>query len=116
MKKLTLREQYDYFQDVFSHCGRFVLELSDEDLLYYLFEEFDTDAISFLNMETLVPLRENGYIDDEIVSMCQSLRELYFKFDPNTIWTAEEVRSSTEWLNLFCLADEIRARLPENID
>ncbi len=116
MKKLTVREQYDYFKDVFSHCGCFLLELSDEDLLYYLFEEFDVDATSVLHMATLEPLRENGYIDDEIVSMCQSLREMYFKFDQNTMWTAEEIRSSMDWLNLFCLADEIRMRLLENIN
>ena len=115
MQELTVRERYDIFKDTFSHCGLFLLKMDDEDLLYCLFEQFDTDATTFLHMATLDPLREKGYINDEIVSMCQSLRELYLQLESNKIWSAAEIRSSAEWLNLFRLADDIRMRLPKNI-
>lgn len=112
MKELTVAERYGFFKDSFSHCGCFLLDLNDEDLLYYLFEEFDTDAISFLHTTMLDILRESGYIDDEIVSMCQSLRAMYLKLERNpNMRHAEAIKTSPAWLELFHLADEVRMRL-----
>ena len=116
MQELTVAEKYSFFKDSFSHCGLFLLDLNDEDLLYYLFEEFDMDAISFLQTTMLESLRQSGYINDEIVSMCQSLRDMYLKLENNPkIWRAEEIRSSSDWLELFRLADKIHMQLDENI-
>lgn len=118
MKKLTVEEQYSLFLDSFSHCGLFLLELNGDDILYHLFQEFDTCAISFLHSATLDPLRKNGYINDEIVIMCQSLRDRYFKLanNSNKIWCAEEIRHSSDWLELLGMADELHRRLTEHIN
>lgn len=116
MEKLTVEEQYSFFEDTFSHCGCFLLELDDKDILYHLFEEFDASATSFLHSATLDPLCENGYINDEIVSMCQLLRDRYIKLgNTDKVWGAEEIKASSDWLDLFRLADEIRMRLLDNI-
>jgi len=116
VKKLTIEEQYRFFKDSFSYCGCFLLELNDKDILYYLFEEFDTFATSFLHSAMLDPLRESGYINDEIVSMCQLLRDRYIKLgNSGKIWGAEEIKASSDWLDLFRLADVIHMRLADNI-
>lgn len=112
MTELTAAEQYSIFKDSFSHCGLFLLDVDDGDILYYLFEEFDTDAISFLHPKMLDSLRQNGYINDEIASMCQLLRDKYLKLENNPKqWRVEEIKTSPDWLDLFRLADDIRMRL-----
>ena len=111
-EKPTVEEQYRWLKDTFSHCGSFLLGLDNEELMYHLFEEFDANATSFLHPAALDPLRKSGYIDDGIVLMCQSLREMYFKLRINNkLWSTEEVKTSLDWLALFRLADEIHGRL-----
>ena len=115
MQELTVAEKYNFFRDSFSHCGLFLLDLNDEDILYYLFEEFDTDSISFFHAKTLESLRQSSYINDEIVSMCEILRDSYLKLANKKRWGAEEIKTSPDWLELFHLADDIRMRLTKEI-
>ena len=60
-------ERYELFEEALSHCGKFLLNLADEDIEYHIFEEFEGDCISFLNEKNLNRLLQTGKIPLEIV-------------------------------------------------
>ena len=111
MNEFTLYEIFDWFKSIFSYCGTSLLEMKDEDIMYYLFEELDSDATSCLHINTLQKLKSNGYIDEQTLLLCQTLREQYMKLSAQKPWSAEEIRRNEKWLELFHLADIIKNRI-----
>ena len=108
MNEFTLDGIFDWFKSIFSYCGTSLLEMKDEDIVYYLFEELDSDATSCLHENTLQKLKRNGYIDEQMLVLCKTLREQYMKLSAQKTWNAEEIRRNEKWLELFRLADNIK--------
>ena len=111
MNEFTLDEIFDWFKSIFSYCGTSLLSLNDEDIMYYLFEELDSDATSCLHINTLQKLNNNGYIDGQTALLCQMLRAQYMELIVQKSWNADEIRIDEKWQKLFQLADMIKVKI-----
>ena len=111
MKEFTVEEIFDWFKSIFSYCGTSLLKLNDEDIMYYIFEELDSDATSCLHLNTLKNLQNHGYITEETSLLCNELREKYMRLNALKTWSAEEIRTDERWLSLMRLADMIKSNL-----
>ena len=103
--------EYELFKGTLDHCGKFLLGLSDEDVGYYIFEEFDSDCVSFLHENTLNPLRLSGVITQEIVDMALELSRKFRAPEGTEHWNVQAVRNSEKWLEVLELSDRIKEKL-----
>ena len=104
-------ERYELFEEALSHCGKFILNLADEDIEYHIFEEFDGDCTSFLNKYNLNLLRQSGKITMEIVDMALELSSKFRVLENTKLWNVQSVKSSKEWLEVLELSDYIKKEL-----
>ncbi len=111
MKPITLNELYECFLDTFHSCGTFLLKRPKEDIEYFLFEEFDTDRISFLHENTLSKLQNAGLINEEIHQKSLRLATMFSEMEDTPLWNAESILSEKAWYEILALADEIKALL-----
>ena len=107
-KKIDTDTLYEYFKDTLSHCGLFLLGLPDEDIAWHLFEEFDTDSISFLHENTLNQLYETGKITADAVDMALALAHKFRKLEGTALWNIPCVRTDPLWMEIFILSDSIK--------
>lgn len=49
MKELTTKEQYEYFNDTFNKFNTTLLNQSDDDIEYIIFEDIIDNVVSFLH-------------------------------------------------------------------
>jgi hypothetical protein len=110
MSEITLQEMYETFVGTLRWCSSNVRSLSDEELLCYLFEEFDVEARSFLHENSLDKFREAGLIDDEDVEVSKEIRRRWLALESQK-WTPEQIRCETVWDNLFKLCDSLRLKV-----
>jgi len=103
-----ISEMFGFYYDTISKCGKFLLNSSDEEIGYCIFEEFDIGAVSFLHVNALNELRDEGIIDDTIYELSKSLRAQFMNLQGSDIWGVEYVRTSPEWLSIMVTSDEIR--------
>ena len=54
MKEISIEKKFDLYLDTLEKCGIELLNLSDEMIGYYIFEEFEVGAISFLYKDNLL--------------------------------------------------------------
>ncbi len=108
-------ERYELFEETLSHCGKFILNLAEEDIEYHIFEEFDGDCISFLNEKNLNRLLQTGKIPLEIVNMALELSSKFRAFENTKLWNVQSVKSSEEWLEVLELSDYIKKELKVNV-
>ena len=108
-----IQRMYEFFKDTLDHCGRFLLDLSDEDIEYYIFEEFDCDAVSFLHEKNLNLIRLSGRITQEIVDMSLELSRKFRSLEGTELWNVRAVRDSEKWLKVLELSDRIKLKLTE---
>ena len=111
MREITTAELFKFYVSTFNHCGEFLLDLSDEVIGTYIFEEFDIDAITFLHHNTLDKLREAEFIGDEEYSLSQLLREKFRNLEGTPLWNVESVKTAEEWSEIMQIADRIRTIL-----
>jgi hypothetical protein len=107
----TINDLMDDFIDTVQRCGTHLLKMSDEDIEYYIFEEFDVCAGSFLHKNTLSALYEAGLITEYIRKKSAELREKFFALENTDKWNVDSVRHSTGWREILELTDEIKLLL-----
>ena len=108
---IDLKRRYFCFRSALDHCGSFLLELSDEDIGYRLFEEFNCDCVSFLNEDYIKPLRSRGKISQEIADMTLGLSGKFRALESTDLWNAQAVRESAQWREILVLSDRIKVEL-----
>ena len=113
MKKLTLGKKFEWFIDTLEKSGMFILELSDEEIETFIFEDLTVGITSFFNRNNLIELKENGMIDESIEKKAYLLRKKVLNIDNTSLWNINSVRQSSEWLDIFKLSDELRKNLHE---
>ena len=113
MEIITVSQLYEFFLQTLNHCGMYLLKSDIEDIEYSLFEEFDTDSISFLHSNSLNRLLDHQYISAEVYSMSQLLYEKFRKMENTNLWNAYCVKTSPEWLEILSLSDKIKSGLRE---
>ncbi|MDE6294122.1 MAG: hypothetical protein K2L88_05835 [Clostridiales bacterium] len=111
MKEISIREKYSWFCDTIKLCGTFILDSSDDDIEYNIFEEFDGDSISVLHPKTLDALLAAQYITEEIYTLSLRLAKSFRALDNTDLWNVSAVRTSKEWFSVLSLADEIHGLL-----
>ena len=66
----------ELFVDTLQKCGVHLLEMND-DIGYYIFEEFDVGATTFLHENTLLILKTANLINGEISQKNSELRSKF---------------------------------------
>ena len=87
----------------------YLLSSNDSVIEYYIFEEFDVGAVSFLPSNNLQKLFEAGLINDEVKYKILTLRNKFLELQKGDEWNINAVRSSSEWKQVLDLADEINS-------
>ncbi|MDR3091273.1 MAG: hypothetical protein LBU36_03605 [Clostridiales bacterium] len=103
----------ELFVDTLQKCGTRLLEMSDEDVGYCIFEEFDIGSASFLHEDALLKLKEANLITEEISQKSIVLRNKFIEIQNTEQWNIQSVRESREWREILELSDEIKNLLPK---
>ena len=111
MKELTTKEQYEYFEETFNKFNTTLLNQSDDDIEYIIFEDIINNVVSFLHPIVIGKLLEEKYINKEVYDLCCDFRKLFLELEEKSLRSATEVRESKDWLDLVKLADEIKSKL-----
>lgn len=110
-QRMDERKLYEFFQNTLSHCGTFLLRLSDEEIGWHLFEEFDGDSISFLHEDTVNVLRQSGKITEETARLSLRLSGQFRALENTELWNVPSVKENPKWLEILKLSDCIRNAL-----
>ncbi|TYV57656.1 hypothetical protein [Listeria monocytogenes] len=113
MKKLTVGGKFDWYIDTLEKSGMFILELSNEEIETFIFEDFIVGVTSFLSKNNLSELKANEIIDEYMEKNAYLLREKVLKIDNTDLWNINSVRQSSEWLDIFRRSDELKRQLKE---
>ncbi|ECB9662702.1 hypothetical protein FL880_02730 [Listeria monocytogenes] len=113
MKKLTVGEKFDWYIDTLEKSGMFILELSNEEIETFIFEDFIVGVTSFFSKNNLSELKANEIIDEDMEKNAYLLREKVLKIDNTDLWNINSVRQSSEWLDIFRRSDELKRQLKE---
>ena len=109
MKPISLAQSYELLQETLGHIGTFLLDEEMVNIEWHVFEEFDSESITFLHENTLDPLLYSGYISAEVYSLCQLLRKKFRDLEETSLWNAEAVKSAPEWYEVLSVADKINS-------
>ncbi|AEO37891.1 TPA: hypothetical protein MPW84_001409 [Listeria monocytogenes] len=113
MKKLTVGGKFDWYIDTLEKSGMFILELSNEEIETFIFEDFIVGVTSFFSKNNLSELKANEIIDEDMEKNTYLLREKVLKIDNTDLWNINSVRQSSEWLDIFRRSDELKRQLKE---
>lgn len=108
MKSLSTQEQYEYFVYTLNHCGMFLLDSNEDDIGFYIFEEFDSDSVPFLSRKLLRILLYNRYINYTIYKLSRQLYHKFRNLENTAIWGVSFVKTEKEWREVLELSDKIK--------
>ncbi|EAE9182273.1 hypothetical protein D4V59_10275, partial [Listeria monocytogenes] len=111
--KLTVGGKFDWYIDTLEKSGMFILELSNEEIETFIFEDFIVGVTSFFSKNNLSELKANEIIDEDMEKNAYLLREKVLKIDNTDLWNINSVRQSSEWLDIFRRSDELKRQLKE---
>ena len=100
--------RYEFFKDTLEHCGRFLLACDEKDIEYHIFEEFDTDSVSFLHESNLRILLDEGYVSEDIYREALRLAVAFRALEDTELWTPAAVRLDATWKEIMDLADRVK--------
>ncbi|MDQ2087479.1 hypothetical protein RBH29_13690 [Herbivorax sp. ANBcel31] len=108
---ISVEKLMEFYVDTLQKCGTNLLEMSDEDIEYNIFEEFDVGAISFLHDDTLSKLKKANLITEEISHKSSVLRSKFMFLQNTDLWNVSSVRNNKSWDEILKLSDEIKSLL-----
>ena len=114
MERIDDVQLFKLFLRTLECCGMFLLNCEHRDIEYFLFEEFDSDSISFLHEATLSKLLDCGYISPKVYSKCQLLYKKFRQMEKTSMWNINSVKVNPEWHAILSLSDEIKSMIQEN--
>jgi hypothetical protein len=101
----TANDNFDY---TVSLCSSKLLSKSQDEILYDVYEEFDSCSWSFLHENTLNVLLRSKRINEEIFKLASELRELAVNlFDSDIERSVEELKRNEGWKKVVVLCDRI---------
>jgi len=109
MTEISTAELYDLYLDAVGRCTSQLRNLTDEEIGYNLFEEFDIGAHSFMHDDSLTKLRHGGFIDDEMLAISREVRKRWLALQKRS-WSIAEVKTWKEWQELFELCDRLKLK------
>lgn len=109
MTEISTAELYDLYLDTVGRCTSELRKLTDEEIGYNLFEEFDVGVHSFLHDDNLAKLHRAEFIDDEMLEISRQVRERWLALQKRS-WSIEEGKTTKEWQGLFELCDRLKLK------
>jgi hypothetical protein len=106
MSKISNEKLYELYCDAINRCTSKTTTLSDEEIDYNLFEEFDVAATSFLHEQALQRLLTAGMINEKMMLVSLEVRNLWLELQSHN-WLTSEIRVEPKWKHLFSLCDEL---------
>lgn len=100
-----------YFKDTLDSCGLYLLSCDEGEISYRLFEEFDSDSISFLHDDALKSLLDGGFIDKQIYDLSRLLYTKFRSLENTPLWNVACVKTSEKWAEVLKLSDDIKLLL-----
>jgi hypothetical protein len=113
MSRISNEQLYELFVDTAKRCSSGIALLSDEQIEYNLFEEFDIGVRSFFHDDTLNKLVEAGMIRKEAVPICQEIRSRWIELDESN-WTIDEIKGHPDWRRFFSSCDSLLVLLDQH--
>lgn len=113
MNPISIGNLFQMYMSTFNHCGEFLLNLSDEKIGTFIFEEFDIEATTFLHQNTLDKLKNAEFIDEAEYNYSKELRRKFVELQGTALWNVESVKTAPEWRKIMRLADKIRVSINE---
>ena len=110
MSDATADELYEQYIYTLERCIPPVISKPDPELLYDLFEEFDIGVRSYMHDVCLNVLFQAGMINSEIVEASKDIRTRWLALQRRS-WTIDEIKTNSEWRDLFALCGALKARL-----
>lgn len=110
MEAISIEKSLDFYLTTLSYLDNRHLDDSDDDLKYYILEELDADAHTFLHSWTVDRLIVGGLIPSTVVADTQTLRDMVKKLI-ETKPTVKEIRFDTDWKKARELASNILAKI-----
>lgn len=111
MKRLTVFEQFEYYVHALNNLGLFLRKSDINEIEYLVFEEFDSDCVSFLHENTLNALLRAGLITNEIFELSLELAQRFRRLENTPYWNARSVQTEDAWAEILALADKIKTVL-----
>lgn len=111
MKELTVQERYAWFVESLKDMGIHLLDLSDDLIGFYVFEEFDADSRSCLCETSLSILLNEQLISPEIYEQALELSRQYRELENSPLSSVEAVKTAPRWRELMLLSDRIKEQL-----
>lgn len=111
VNELSVEKRMNLYLDTLQNCG---IHLLSEDAIaigHSIFEEFDIGVISFLHVDNLSILKNASLINDQVMNKSIELRNKFMRLEGSDKWNVESVKSSSEWLEILELSDEIKKML-----
>ena len=108
-----IEKRYAEFKHVLEHCGCFLLESSEDDIEYHIFEEFDIGVRTYMHEDMLGLFVDNGFSDKDMEGKCEMLRTFFVDIQPNysELWNVLAIKSHPKWRVILELSDEIKKML-----
>lgn len=111
MDKMTLGRLFKLYYDIFDKFGLHLLQESDENIGYIVFELTDI-SIGFSSKRILTKLLDEGIIDESIFKLSLSLHDMYRStIRIPLLRNVQSVRNEDEWKELMVLSEDIRTLL-----
>ena len=111
MNEISVNRLYEFYYDAIERCTSKVILLSDEEIEYNLYEEFDVAAISFLHDDSLARLLAAGLINEKAMMISREVRNTWIELQKIN-WTTKKIRNEPRWKDLFALCDRLLLLLP----
>jgi len=98
----------ELYNDTLEKCGVYLLSEDDEVIAYNIYEEFDIGVHSFLYMDNLKKLYDQGLISLDKLNDSHMLRDLVIQLQNSGEWGIENFRTSKKWRKIMELSDRLR--------
>ena len=100
--------RYEYFLNTLNEFGLHLLKESKDNITYIIFEDFYSDAITFLHESNLKILLEGNLITSEIYKLSLMLRTKFMLLYDSNAYNVESIAHNKEWKELMMLSDKIK--------
>lgn len=94
------------FIDTASRGSSRIFSLSDEEIEYDLFEEFDVGVSTFFHDDNVNKLVEAGLIDKDALPICRGIRKRWIELESRK-WKVGEIKCDPQWKRLFSACDQL---------
>jgi hypothetical protein len=109
MTEISVTELYALYLDTVERATSNILDLTDEEIAYNLFEEFDIGAICFLHEDSLAKLYRAGLIDAEMVAISKEVRKRWLVLEQGSR-SIVAIKTWNDWKELFELCDWLKSK------